>query len=213
MRRRDALLATALGLALAGCAGLRAPPAHRYFVLEAAPSRIAAGMLQRDATLLVAPTTAASFYDTQEIVYSRRPGERAYYQLSSWTEPPNRRLASLLTDRIALGGAFRGVAEITSGVRGELLLRTHLDEIYHDAVSPPGSARVTLTAELSDPAGRNLVARRSFSASLPVSSYDAAGAVRGSGQVLGELLDEIAVWVAEAAAAQVRQVPTMAGHD
>ena len=124
-----------------------------------------------------------------------------------------RRLASLLTDRIALGGAFRGVAEITSGVRGELLLRTHLDEIYHDAVSPPGSARVTLTAELSDPAGRNLVARRSFSASLPVSSYDAAGAVRGSGQVLGELLDEIAVWAAEAATAQVRQVPTMAGHD
>jgi hypothetical protein len=31
--------------------------------------------------------------------------------------------------------------------------------------------------------------------------------------VLGELLDEIAVWVAEAATAQVRQVPTMAGHD
>lgn len=201
MRRRCALLASALALALAGCGGLRAPPAHRYFVLELAPTRIVAGPMQRDTTLLISPTTAASFYDSEDIIYSRRTGERAYYQLSSWTEPPNRSLASLLAARIALGGAFRGVAEITSGVRGQLLLRTHLAEIYHDAVSLPGSARVTLTAELSDPAGRIPVARRTFSASRPVPSYDAAGAVQGFGQSLGAVLDEVAAWTAKAGTA------------
>ena len=201
MRRREPLLAAALGLVLAGCAGLKAPTAHRYFVLEAAPSRMAAARgLRRDATLLVAPTTAASFYDSRQIVYSRRPHERAYYQLSSWTEPPSRSLASLLAARVAHGRAFRGVAETTSGVRGQLLLRTHLAEIYHDAAAPPGSASVTLIAELSDPEGRTLIARRSFSASAPVLSYDAAGAVQAFGRVLGPLLDEIAAWVAEAAA-------------
>ena len=200
MRRRDALLLTALAAALAGCGGLSPPPAHRYFVLEVASTRITAGAMRRDAMLLVGPTTAASFYDTQEIIYSRRSGERAYYQLSSWTEAPNRSLASILAARIALGGAFRGVADTSSGVRGQLLLRTHLAEIYHDAVAPPGSARVTLSAELSDPAGRTLVARRSFSASLAVSSYDATGAVQGFGQALGTLLDEVADWAAEAAA-------------
>jgi ABC-type uncharacterized transport system auxiliary subunit len=199
MNRRRAGLGLTLAGLLAGCSGLSAPPAHRYFVLETAPTRLVAGALQRDAMLLVAPTTAASFYDTQEIIYSRRTGERAYYQLSSWTEPPNRGLASLLAARVALGGGFRGVAETASGVRGQLLLRTHLAEIYHDAVVQPGSARVTLSAELSDPAGRILVAQRSFSASLPVSSYDAAGAVQGFGQALGSLLDEVAAWAAEAA--------------
>ena len=92
MNRRGAGLA--LAALLAGCGGLGAPPPQRYFVLETAPSRLAPGALQRDAMLLVAPTTASSFYDTQEIIYSRRAGERAYYQLSSWTEPPNRGLAS-----------------------------------------------------------------------------------------------------------------------
>jgi cholesterol transport system auxiliary component len=149
--------------------------------------------------LLVAPTTAASFYDSQEIIYSRRPGERAYYQLSSWTEPPNRSLATLLTARLALGGAFRGAVETASSVRGSLLLRTHLVELYHDAVEAPGVARVTLTAELSDPAGRSLLAQRSFSASAPVATYDAAGAVQGFGQAFGQLLDEVAVWAAQAA--------------
>ena len=93
MNRRSAGLGLTLAGLLAGCGGLGRAPAHRYFVLETAPSRLAPGPLQRDAILLVAPTTASSFYDTQEIIYSRRSGERAYYQLSSWTEPPNRGLA------------------------------------------------------------------------------------------------------------------------
>jgi ABC-type uncharacterized transport system auxiliary subunit len=87
-----------------------------------------------------------------------------------------------------------------SSVRGGLLLRTHLVELYHDAVSSPGTARATLNAELSDPAGRNLIGQRSFSVSVPVASYDAAGAVQGFGQALGQLLDEVAAWAAQAAA-------------
>jgi ABC-type uncharacterized transport system auxiliary subunit len=200
MNRRSAGLGLTFAGLLAGCSGLSAPPAHRYFVLETAPTRLVPGALQRDAMLLVAPTTAASFYDSQEIIYSRRAGERAYYQLSSWTEPPNRSLGALLAARIALGGAFRGAVETTSGVRGSLLLRTHLVELYHDAAAMPGTARATLSAELSDPAGRSLVAQRSFSASVPVASYDAVGAVQGFGQALGQVLDEIAAWAAQAAA-------------
>src|SRR6185436_11178470 len=125
---------------------------------------------------------------------------RAYYQLSSWTEPPNRSLAALLTARVAGSGAFRGAVESAGSVRGGLLLRTHLVELYHDAVAPPGAARATLSAELSEPGGRTLLAQRSFSASAPVATYDAGGAVQGFGQALGQLLDEVAVWAAQAAA-------------
>lgn len=200
MNRRQAGLGLTLAGLLGGCGGLGSPPAHRYFVPETAPSRLAAGPLQRDAVLLVAPTTAASFYDTQEIVYSRRAGERAHYQLSSWTEPPNRGLAAQLVARIHLGGGFRGAVETGSGVRGNLLLRTHLVELYHDAVAAPGTARVALSAELSDPAGRSLLAQRTFSAAAPAATYDAPGAVQASGQALGQLLDEVAAWAAQSAA-------------
>jgi ABC-type uncharacterized transport system auxiliary subunit len=198
MNRRGVGLA--LAALLAGCGGLGTSQAHRYFVLETAPSRLAPGALQRDTIVLVAPTTASSFYDTQEIIYSRRSGERAYYQLSSWTEPPNRGLAAPLAARIAAGGAFRGASASLSSLRGGLVLRTHLVELYHDAVSSPGTARATLNAELSDPAERSLIGQRSFSVSVPVASYDAAGAVQGFGQALGQVLDEVAAWAAQAAA-------------
>jgi ABC-type uncharacterized transport system auxiliary subunit len=201
MNRRRAGLGAGLAGLLAGCGGLGSSAPHRYFVLEVAPTRLARGPLRKDAILLVAPTGAASFYDTQEIVYSRRSGERAYYQLSSWTEPPQRGLASLLAARLALAGAFRGVAETGSGVRGGLLLRSQLVEIYHDAVTPPGTARISLNAELSDPAGRSLLGQRSFEVAAPVATYDAAGAVQAAGRGLGQLLDEVAAWAAEAATA------------
>jgi cholesterol transport system auxiliary component len=180
---------------LAACAGPGSSPAHRYFVLEAPSTAAAVGAPKVDATLLVAPTSAAAFYDTQEIVFSRSAGTRAYYQFSSWTEPPSRRLATLLASRLEHAGSFRTAVMATSNVRGSLLLRTHLEELYHDATTPPGVARVTLTAELSDPAKGRLLGRRTFSVAAPVASYDADGAVRGLSQALAMLLDDVSEWV------------------
>lgn len=197
MKRIAALV---IAFVLAGCAGLGAGQARRYFVLEAAPSQLGAATVKRDATLLVAPTTASAFYDTQEIIFSRSAGQRAYYQFSSWTEPPNRALASLLAARLELSGAYRAVAETTSSVRGSVLLRSHLVEVYHDVTSVPGSAKVTIAAELSDSAGHMLLARKTFVASVPVRSHDAAGAVQGFNEAFGTILDEIAAWAGSAAA-------------
>jgi cholesterol transport system auxiliary component len=168
---------------------------QRFYVLENSKVSIAKANPARAATLLLAPTTASSFYDTQGIAYSRAPGMRAYYQYHSWTEPPGRRIGELLAARLEDSGAFRTVAGVTSAVRGELVLSTHLAELYHDAASAPGSARVSLTAELTDPARRVLVARRSFSASASAASYDAAGAVQAFNQALATLLDELTAWI------------------
>ena len=188
-----ALLASVL--VLAACAGPGSKQAHRYFVLEVPGSTAATAATKSDTTLLVAPTTAAAFYDTQDIVFSRSAGTRAYYQFSSWTEPPSRRLDALLAARLERAGAFRTAGLATSGIKGSLLLRTRLDELYHDAATPPGVARITLTAELIDPEKGLLLGRRTFTAEAPVASYDADGAVQGLRQALATLLDDVSAWV------------------
>lgn len=185
----------ALACALGACVSSGPREVQRFYVLEDSKASTAKAEAARAATLLLAPTTASSFYDTQGIAYSRAPGMRAYYQYHSWTEPPGRRIGELLAARLERNGTFRTVASVTSAVRGELVLSTHLAELYHDAASAPGSARVSLTAELTDPARRVLVARRSFSASASAASYDAAGAVQAFNQALAALLDELAAWI------------------
>jgi cholesterol transport system auxiliary component len=193
-----ALAVAALAATLAGCGSTHAP--ERYYVLDAPPPAAHAQPASvAAATLMVAPTTAARFYDTQDIVYSRSPGTRAYYRLSHWTEPPSRRVAALLTERLRGSGAFGTVVAATDGVRATLLLRTHIDEIYHDAATSPGSVRITLSAMMSEPARRSIVDRRTFSASVPVATEDAAGAVQGFDRVLASLLDDVAGWAGDAA--------------
>ena len=191
MSRWLVLLAVALG----GCLN---PPsereAPRYYVLQAS-GNAASAQAARQATLLVTPTTAATFYDTPQIVYSRERGTRGYYQVNRWTERPNRAIHGLLVERLRASRAFARVAEPGSGVRGDLVLRTHLEEMYHEAVSRPGSVHVVLVATLEDAAKREVIGRQEFRRSAPATSYDAAGAVAGFERAVGEALTDVVSWV------------------
>jgi cholesterol transport system auxiliary component len=171
--------------------------AQRFYILEAPESKTPAAVVPRQATLVVPPTSTAGFYDTQDLVYSRSPGTRAYYQFNGWTERPGRALHDLLVSRLERSGAFKTVVGSDRPVANSLVLRTDLEEIYHDAVSSPGEARIVLVAELVDPSRNLSLGRRSFSQAAPAASYDAQGAVQGFRQALGPLLDEVVGWAIE----------------
>jgi cholesterol transport system auxiliary component len=190
----------ALMLAIAGV-GCAAPPRTTQFVLSAAPSNAATSTAATTAksALLVMPTAATRFYDTPAIAYSRSPGTRAYYQQNSWTESPRERFGTLLAERLDRSGAFRSVASALDGVHGQLVLRTQLEEIYHDASTTPGSARISLLAVLSAPGTRQLIAQRRFEAVAPTATEDATGAVAAFGVATARLLDEVVAWAAASA--------------
>ena len=190
--------AASLLVVAAGClpsGGTR--EAQRFYILDAPEPKPSAAVVPRPTTLAVPPTGTASFYDTQDIVFSRSPGTRAYYQFNSWTERPGRAIHELLLARLEHAGAFKAVVGTDRPVANSLVLRTELEAIYHDAVTPPGEARIVLVAELIDPSGNVSLARRSFSQSAPAPTYDAQGAVQGFRQALGALLDQVVGWVIE----------------
>lgn len=175
----------ALLTSLAGCVSFGAKEPHRYFVLEPARTVRAEAKSAGAGTARLGAATAAAFYDTEAIAYSRAPGTRGYYQFNSWTERPGRRIGELLAQRLDRSPAQPG-----------RVLNIHLLELYHDAAASPGTARVSLAAELVDPARRALVGRKVFSSSAPAATYDAAGAVHACNLAVAALLDEVESWVA-----------------
>ena len=138
--------------------------------------------------LLVNPTSVSAFYDTQRLAFSRAEGQRAYYQFAAWTERPGRAFSELLIRRL-------GAASTTSGVKGDLVLHTRLEELYHDASVDPGTVKIAVSAELVDAAGRLVGERRRFSRSVPAESANAAAAVEAANRAVSEVLDEIAAWI------------------
>jgi ABC-type uncharacterized transport system auxiliary subunit len=130
------------------------------------------------------------------MLYSRAPGERAYYQYNQWTDRPTLRVAQLLLERLDTRRAFTGVAQIGSGVAGDVLLNLVVDDIVHD-LSPggPGVGRITVAVEIVDRRQRRLLGRRTFVESSPAQAANAGEAAAALNRAVTALLDAAAAWI------------------
>lgn len=198
---KTAFIPAALALLLSGCINIgdkSGGSAVVHYVLSD-PAAATSSVPDRGAdalpTLLVLDTTAPSFYDTEQLVFSRSAGTRGQYQFARWTERPGKRFADLMRARLDRQGAWH-VSDAGGYVRGDLLLDTELAEFYHDASSNPGQVRLVLRAELVDLKQRRLLGRRVFEQQVPVKRYDAGGAAEASNVAVGRALDELAAWLA-----------------
>jgi cholesterol transport system auxiliary component len=204
VRKLALVLLCGLGTGLAGCVSFQDVPPREYYVLD---DLAKVGASRPDApggrVLLVNPASASPFYDTQNMVFSRSPGQRAYYQFAGWTERPGRRLSELLMRRLEARGSFKSVAVTTAGIKGDLVLSTRLEEFYHDTGAKPGSVRIEVSAELVDYAGRTIVAQRRFAQSVPAAGENAQAAVAAFNRASTSLLDEMSAWIEDAVAQPV----------
>src|SRR6267154_1035645 len=128
----------------------KVPPREYYVLDDFAAAAVSMQGTQNDRALLVSETSVSPFYDTQSLVFSRAPGQRAYYQFAAWTERPGSRLTELLIHRLYARGRFRSVAATTAGAKGDLVLNTRLEELYHDASASEGTVRIEMSAVLVD---------------------------------------------------------------
>jgi cholesterol transport system auxiliary component len=184
-RLAGAAALAALVAPLGGCGTFGSIEPQRYYVLEPAREVPASRPPAGETPVRVGRVTAASFYDTEAIAFSRSAGTRGYYQFNRWTDRPARRIGELLGERLQ-----------RTASRAGLVLNVRLQEMYHDAADPPGTARVELATELVDGPTRTVLARRGFSQSVPAKTFDAPGAVHAFNQAVGRLLDGIEQWVA-----------------
>lgn len=187
-----------LALVLSGCfslTGQNTPEVVNYVLADKTPGTQAVAPTDPRG-LVVLDTTATSFYDNENLVYSRTPGTRSQYQYARWTERIGKRFSDLLRARLEAQSGFASVTVAGGQVRGDLLLDTELSEFYHEAETSPGGVRVLLRAELIDLKTRKLLSRKWFERRVPVTSYDAAGAALGFNQATSGVLDDLVAWLA-----------------
>lgn len=203
---RRAMLAAVAAALLGGCVNVRVGasdvPGTSYYVLadaqSVAPSPRATGATAR---LAIQSIGGDSVADSTVLVYSRRHGERSFYQFASWSERPSRRIATLAEQRLDARGRFASVTQLGQPVSTDWLLTLALDTMIHDVSAEPGQARVVLRAELIRRADRSRVAQRTFSASAPVAEATAPSAVAAFAVATADLLDQLAAWVESTVAA------------
>lgn len=186
-------------LALSGCVNLgmdggKDAPEIVYYVLEDA-GRAAPAAVPAARVVVLSDTQAGAFYDSDGMAFSKQPGTRGYYQFARWSERAGKRFTDLLLARLEQEKAFSAVALTSSNVRGDWLLSTEIIEHYHEASQAPGLVKMELRAEVVDLKTRSLLSRKTFSHSVAVSSYDAAGAHKAFNQAATQTLNEMLDWL------------------
>ncbi len=203
MRR---VLAAAAAALLAGCVsvtvGSADAPGTTHFVLaDARPAAAAPPRTGAPARLAIQSSGSDPLADSTAIVFSRRPGERSLYQLSSWNERPSRRIAQLAQQRLEASGAFASVSLLGQPVATDWLLSLAVETLVHDVSVTPGRAELVLRAELIHRRDRVRVGQRVFSAAPAVAEAAAPAAVAAFGVATAEVLDQLAGWVESTIAA------------
>jgi ABC-type uncharacterized transport system auxiliary subunit len=202
--RRSALLFGCSALLLAGCISVDVGNSDgnvraQFRLDDLAPAPAPAGKTVARSLVIVA-MPSLGIGDTFAMAYSRAPQQRALYQNASWADRPSNRVVQLLVRRVDARAAFAAVAELGSGVGGDLALNVTVDELLHDTAAARG--RLELTVELIDRPTRSLIARRRFTAEAPVAQENARGAVEALSRALTSVLDELVPWL-EASAAKL----------
>jgi ABC-type uncharacterized transport system auxiliary subunit len=196
---RRALLFTPLCVVLGACGSLSLLPertAQTYYRFDDASPHPAPRAQPLAHSIVIAPISSNAVGNAYGMLYSRAPGERAYYQYNEWTDRPTLRVAQLLLERLDARHAFAGVAQVGSGAAGDVLVNVVVDDVVHDLSGGGGGVgRLTVVMEIIDRHERRMLGRRTFVDSSPAQSANAAGGAGAINRALTTFLDAASPWI------------------
>lgn len=203
----------ALLLALSyGCSGLlpKPTPLPAYYSLSAPSAHLAQDQREHPKgapALIISPPRAAAGFDSRKMIYVRQAHQLEYFAHNQWVDTPARMLAPLLVARLAATPGIGAVFASASGAASELRLDTEILQLQHDFSVAPSEVRFVLRAYLVDGVSREVIAIRDFDRCVESASANPYGGVVAANRAVGEVLDQLSGFVAEALRAQPQRAP------
>jgi len=161
--------------------------------------------VQSEKTIMVQSVRSSRFLNSRNIIFSREPNTRGFYQRASWAEPPPEILSRLILESVEHSNLFKEVVNSTSSVGADLALHSTLTDFHHDIMSEPGVVVAGLRVELVRMRTRSVVATKTFSHTVPASTYDSRGAVAAFNVAAAEILKDVLIWLAHLVEHEVQQ--------
>lgn len=145
--------------------------------------------------LLVSPPQAEPGFETQRMVYIRRPYQLEYYAVNQWVDAPARMFAPLMVHALNDRETWRAVLPLPSSVPGDYRLDTYGFLVQQEFLQQPSRVRITARMQLVDLNASMILGTRAFEAVEPAPSENAYGGVLAANRAVAGLLDQIATWL------------------
>ena len=185
-------------LGAAGCLSPRtdSPEIHTYqlsldgWASEARPGK------PDGPVLLVSPPQAESGFETQRMVYIKRPYELEYYAVNQWADTPVHMFVPLMVQALnQQNDAWRAVVPLPSSVRGDFRLDTHGFLLQQEFLQQPSRVRVIIRTQLIELKQSTIVSSRTFEVVENATTENPYGGVQASNRAIAGLLDQMGSWL------------------
>lgn len=191
-RINGAMLAVALTLPLAACAGLFSKGAPVTYDLTAVKGARAFGSPRGQ--LIVAEPTALAILDSERIVARPAPAQVAYLADAQWSDRLPKLLQARIVQTFENASRLRAVGRPGERLMADYQLVTDIRAFNISAVA--GAAEVEIAAKVvADRSGR-IVAARVFRAVVPASATEGPAAVAAIDAAFGDVAIELVKWAA-----------------
>jgi ABC-type uncharacterized transport system auxiliary subunit len=165
---------------LAGCGAGKVPPTQ-YYKLDIPPAPASAGP-SAPVSVRVEPFRTAAFLRQDRIVYRPSPVEVGYYEYHRWAEPPNDTVTKAVADQLTRRHVFQSVEVSQGPENSDYVLRGTVDRLQEVDYQGVVRAQVSISAQLEDPAQRQVVWSGAATSESSVTQGDVQAVVAAMGQ-------------------------------
>ncbi len=187
-----------LALTVAGCLSPRTDSSetHTYQLsLDGRPGEVRPGKPDGP-VLLVSQPQAEPGFESQRMVYVKRPYQLEYYAVNQWADTPVRMFAPLMVQALnQQNDTWRAVISLPSSIRGDYRLDTHGFLLQQEFLQQPSRVRVMVRTQLVDLKELTVLSTRAFEVVENAASENPYGGVQASNRAVAGLLDQINSWL------------------
>jgi cholesterol transport system auxiliary component len=145
--------------------------------------------------LLVSPPQAEPGFETQRMVYVKRPYELEYFSVNQWADSPVRMLTPLMVQVLNQSGPWRTVIPLPSSISGDYRLDVFGFLLQQEFLQQPSRVRITARLQLVDLKESTILGVRAFEVVENAPSENAYGGVQAANRAVAGLLDQIVSWL------------------
>ncbi|MEQ1680331.1 MAG: hypothetical protein E8D52_05725 [Nitrospira sp.] len=180
-----------------GCLSLRtdSPEIHTYQLSLDGWNREARHDGIAESVLLVSPPQAEPGFETQRMVYMKRPYQLEAFAVNQWADSPVQMLSPLMIQGLNHSGVWRAVIPLPSSIRGDYRLDSSGFVVQQEFLQQPSRVRVTIRAQFVDLKESMIVGARAFEVVENAPSENAYGGVLAANRAVAGLLDQIVAWL------------------
>lgn len=164
--RRLTILFVSMGIAfLVGCSPVKLPVTNEYQLSSFSTKQFVAK--PQPVTLLVTAPDAVAGYQTEEMLYVKKPFQLEAFAKNSWTNPPADMLYPLLVQSLQRSGYFYAVASSPYNAVADYRLDTQLLALEQNFLRKPSFIQFTAKVVLTRTSDSKVIASRIINQKIP----------------------------------------------